>query len=131
MRDREPGLEVVTREALATMWREGEPFVLVDVLSREQFDAVHLPGAINVPLPLLRELAPVLFGWEDTVVVYCANFACHASGTAARILLAMGFAHVLEYAGGIDDWARGDLPLVIAPHEHVYEDEDEEGREAA
>lgn len=129
MAQKGPEVKTITRDRLAEMFRNGEPFVLVDVLAREHFDVVHLPGAVNVPLPLVRELAPVLFGWNDTIIVYCSSFACHASGTAAKILTSMGFTDVLEYAGGIDDWARGELPLIIAPHEHVYAEEDEGGED--
>lgn len=107
----------ITREALVEKRRRGEPFVLVDVLSHEHFEHIHLPGAVNVPLPVLRDLAPVLFGKHDQLVTYCANSECTASATAAKLLVQLGFTDVYEYTGGITDWIDGGQPVVHMPHE--------------
>ena len=110
-----PEARVISREELVDKRRRGDPFILVDVLSHEHFEHIHLPGAINVPLPMMRELAPLLFGKDDDIIVYCAGFECTASPTAATILTQLGFTRVAHYAGGIKDWQEGNLPLVHAP----------------
>ncbi|HOF89030.1 MAG TPA: rhodanese-like domain-containing protein [Armatimonadota bacterium] len=94
----------ISRQALVDKRRRGEAYVLVDVLAHEHFVHRHLPGAINVPLHILRDLAPLLFGEHDEIIVYCANTACAASATAAKILGGLGFTNVYDYAGGIKDW---------------------------
>jgi phage shock protein E len=47
---------------------------LVDVLSRKEFEESHLPGAINIPLPELDEVAVASLDREGAVVAYCFDF---------------------------------------------------------
>ena len=47
---------------------------LVDVLSRNEFDDSHLPGAINIPLPELDEPAIASLDREAAVVAYCFDY---------------------------------------------------------
>jgi rhodanese-related sulfurtransferase len=105
---------VITRDELGKKRSEGEPFVLVDVLSHDHFERVHLPGAVNVPLDRIRELAPLLFGIDDEIIVYCANLHCTASPTAAKLLEQIGFTNILDFAGGIQEWLDAGLPVVLS-----------------
>jgi len=114
METNEPEVKEITRDALAQKRRNGEPFILVDVLSHDHFMQVHIPGAINVPVNLLHDLAPLLFSPADEIIVYCANFHCTASVTAAKLLLRHGYEHVFDYTGGIMDWEEGGLPVTRA-----------------
>ena len=112
----------ISRDELLAKRQRGEPFILVDVLSHDSYEHIHLPGAINVPVGVIRDLAPLLFGKDDEVIVYCASFDCTASPTATKILLQMGFTNVKDYAGGITDWIESDLPVVH--HEQALSDEE-------
>jgi phage shock protein E len=47
---------------------------LVDVLSRKEFEDSHLPGAINIPLPELDEMAVASLDREAPVVAYCFDY---------------------------------------------------------
>jgi phage shock protein E len=47
---------------------------LVDVLSRKEFEDSHLPGAINIPLTELDEMAVASFDREAAVVAYCFDY---------------------------------------------------------
>ena len=47
---------------------------LLDVLSRKEFEESHLPGAINIPLPELDELAVASLDREAAVVAYCFDY---------------------------------------------------------
>jgi len=47
---------------------------LVDVLSRESFAAVHIPGSINLPVAEIGErAAAVLPDRQAPIVVYCGG----------------------------------------------------------
>lgn len=111
----------ITRDELLAAMRNGERFVLIDVLLHDHFERVHLPGAINVPVTLIRDLAPLLFGRHDRLIVYCASFECSASRTAANILMQLGFTDVQDYQGGIRDWEEGDQPVVRGDAEKLSE----------
>ena len=47
---------------------------LLDVMSREEYEESHLPGAINIPLPELDEGSTAQLDRERPVIVYCADF---------------------------------------------------------
>jgi rhodanese-related sulfurtransferase len=112
MEQHESKSHTIARDALVQKMHAGERFILVDVLPHQHFLRVHLPGAINLPLNALRDLAPVVLGSNDSIVLYCANFQCAASRTAAKVLRQLGFSDVLDYAGGILDWEEGGLPVI-------------------
>jgi rhodanese-related sulfurtransferase len=47
---------------------------ILDVLGRDSYAAAHLPRAINIPLPELRDRAPVeLPDRSRRIVVYCGS----------------------------------------------------------
>ena len=67
------GHDYSTEELRAKLFAgAGEPFVLVDTLPHEAYEFRHLPGAINLPLELMEELAPeTLLDRETEIITYC------------------------------------------------------------
>ena len=64
----------ITRDELKKKMDRGEKFKLVETLPEGGFQQVHLPGATNLPLDQLRELAPKLLPDKNAeIVVYCAS----------------------------------------------------------
>jgi rhodanese-related sulfurtransferase len=47
---------------------------LVEVLPREEYDAEHLPGAINMPLKELTRETAMRLDPSRPVVVYCHDY---------------------------------------------------------
>jgi rhodanese-related sulfurtransferase len=45
--------------------------VLVEVLPTEEYDAEHLPGAINIPLPQLDRQSTAVLQRDQSIIVYC------------------------------------------------------------
>lgn len=106
------GVKSIDRQELKGKIDRHEPFVLLETLSPEHFQHVHLPGARNAPPNRVKELAPVLIPTKDTeVVTYCAGPSCKASADAARELTALGYTNVRHYAGGKQEWAAAGLPV--------------------
>lgn len=77
--------------------------VLLDVRETWEFQLVHLPGSVHLPLGqlpnALTELDP-----EQEVVVICHHGI--RSMHAAMFLQRAGFSRVINLKGGIDAWAR-------------------------
>ena len=101
----------ITIEDLLEMLEDKEPFKLVEVLTRAEYDKGHIPKAINIPLDELETLAKQKLKKTDTIVVYCANYTCHASTKAAGTLLDLGYQRVLDFKGGKRWWQHAGFEL--------------------
>ena len=83
---------------------------LVEVLPSEEYEELHIAGAINVPL---KELGPDVRSALDPgrpIVVYCYDALCDLSPRAARRLETLGFTDVYDYVAGKTDWVANSLP---------------------
>lgn len=108
-----PKIRFISKEGLLEMMENKERFTLVEVLAKEDYEKGHLPSAISIPVNELTTLSPKLLPDKNgRVVVYCSSFICTASTGAARRLQELGYADVLDYKGGKEDWSAAGLPLV-------------------
>lgn len=105
------GLETISREQLVERLRIGD-VVIVDVRPTAEYDAAHLPGAINVPPD---ELDRRLSGLTDDqqVVAYCRGPYCVYADDAVRALTGQGRS-ALRLVDGLPEWAAAGLPVVAA-----------------
>ena len=99
-------MKTITTEELAARLDSDEAIRLIDVLSREHYEIVHLPGAENIPLDELERRAAEKSARDETIVVYCASTSCQKSPQAAQLLERLGYADVHDYEGGIAEWRR-------------------------
>jgi rhodanese-related sulfurtransferase len=64
----------ISRDELKKKLDEKQDFMLVETLPATAYHHAHLPGAINLPLESVKELAPRLLPDKAAeIVVYCAN----------------------------------------------------------
>jgi len=47
---------------------------LVEVLPAEEYEAEHLPGAVNIPLPQLDRQSIAALRHDQPVIVYCYDW---------------------------------------------------------
>lgn len=101
------GLESVTRTELEARLRAGDTVVL-DVRPSAEYEAGHIPGAMSVPVGMLRRLRSLS---KDTeIVAYCRGPFCVYADEAVRQLRKRGFtARRLE--DGFPEWKRAGLPI--------------------
>jgi rhodanese-related sulfurtransferase len=88
------------------MTQKPENMVIVDVLSPEEYSQEHIPGAINIPLERLQEVALTQLSKNMRVVVYGGAHEQAASNRAAKLLEDMGFRRVADFDGGLVAWKR-------------------------
>jgi rhodanese-related sulfurtransferase len=62
----------VDREGVQRLLAEGAQ--ILDVLPPEDYQAQHLPGAINIPLKRLDRQSTARLDRNRPVIVYCADF---------------------------------------------------------
>jgi rhodanese-related sulfurtransferase len=83
---------------------------LIDVRGREEFDAVHASGAVNVPLnELMMPGRLAVLAPEGPTYVICKSGA--RSQMAIRALGNLGFSGLHNVVGGTDAWAAAGLPI--------------------
>lgn len=97
------GVSFISIDTLKKWMKEDKPPLIIDVLSEESYNKNHVDTAINIPFAKLKEKAAEL-DKERRTVVYCANYKCHASTAAAKVLTGLGFTDVHDYKGGINEW---------------------------
>ena len=92
----------ISAEELAERLRAGDQIPLIDVRSREEWEAVHIDGATFFTQELMQEM---MSEWpKDREIV----FVCHhgvRSLDAASYFAGHGFQHVRSMTGGIDAWS--------------------------
>jgi len=84
--------------------------LVIDLRTKELYDAGHIGDARHVPLAELAAQADSLKKWRDkNVITYCDNGINGAS--AARALIKLGFTKVFNLQGGLNAWVKDNLPL--------------------
>jgi rhodanese-related sulfurtransferase len=83
---------------------------LVEVLPAEEYEELHMPGAINLPLKQLDAQAATRLDRGRPVVVYCWDALCDMSPRAATLLEQLGF-DAYDYALSKVDWMAHGLPM--------------------
>ena len=91
--------------------------MVLDTRSRAEFEAGHIPGAINIDAPARDQIGVVsrLVGGakEKAVVLYCNGPFCQASRRLADLLVENGFTNVRRYQLGIPVWRALGGPTVV------------------
>lgn len=82
-------LESISREELLERLQAGD-VTLLDVRPQDEYQAGHLPGAINIPAEQLDERLSEL-SQGQVVVAYCRGPFCVLSSNAVRALQEKGF----------------------------------------
>lgn len=75
--------------------------LLLDVRTKTEFEAGHLPGAVNLPLPKLTADPAAVGEKTRPVVVYCASGT--RSAVASTVLRRNGFVQVADL-GSMSRW---------------------------
>lgn len=82
---------------------------LIDIRTREEFDAVHIEGAIFFTQELMQE---ILMRWDRTALIALVDHAGARSMDAAAYFAGHGFENVRAVRGGIDAWSQEVDPAV-------------------
>lgn len=97
----EGALRDIDAATLETMRADGQPLLLLDVRTSEEFAAGRIPGAENRPVETIVDW------WSDLdpaqrTVCYCKGGT--RSRRAGEFLVSKGFTDVSNLLGGFDAW---------------------------
>lgn len=88
--------------ALSERLAAGEPIHLLDIRTREEFDAVKLPGAHLFTQEFMQE---ILAQWSRTDLLVIYDHQGARSMDAAAYFQGHGFEKIQSLRGGIDAWS--------------------------
>lgn len=84
--------------------------VLLDVRSEEEYQAGHLPNAINIPISEFEKGIPdVPFAKDTTTVVYCRSGP--RANRVQQLLKQAGYSGVYDMRGHFTKWQDMKLPI--------------------
>src|SRR2546430_3430625 len=106
-------MAIISTEGLQLKIIEDKSMIIVDTLDHDAYETSHLPGAINIPVKKVKQLAPTLLPDKDAeIVVYCSGPKSPDSENAARALTALGYNNVLELKEGKAGWIEAGYPVM-------------------
>lgn len=92
-----------------TMFRQGA--LVIDVREPHEYNEVHAPGSLLVPLGQLAARASEFRAFENRPVVLICRSG-QRSAAAAELLVQQGFKSVYNVQGGIIAWEKAGLPVI-------------------
>ncbi|SDJ93707.1 ArsR/SmtB family transcription factor [Billgrantia gudaonensis] len=106
--DASGALEAVSSRELLAALERGE-VALLDVRPADEYQAGHLPGAINIPLKQLEAMLGDL-PRDKEIVAYCRGPYCALSHEAVQRLRQLGY-RVRRFEDGFPEWKAAGLPV--------------------
>jgi rhodanese-related sulfurtransferase len=83
--------------------------LFIDARDKEEYEAGHIPGALNIPAGLGRTKKMALLNKlpkDIRIVVYCSNAACHKARRLAKEMLFLKFSSISVFEGGWETWEK-------------------------
>ena len=100
--EQEASYRQISMDEAVTMMETESNYIILDVLTPEEFAEKHIPDAINIPNETIgTEEIPELPDKEQLILVYCRSG--NRSKQASEKLVRLGYTNIVEF-GGINDW---------------------------
>ena len=92
----------IDQETAKKMMEKDDGHIILDVRTKEEYAAGHIPGAINLPNEDIRDQKPeVLPDTDQIILIYCRSG--HRAGLAAEKLAKLGYKKLYNF-GGVNTW---------------------------
>jgi rhodanese-related sulfurtransferase len=92
---------------------EGKQPLFVDARKTEEFQELHVQGAVNVPPETWAELPTselMKLPRTQELVIYCSQESCDDALKLAKKLREAGFSRVMAFTGGFRAWDEAGYP---------------------
>lgn len=94
---------LITPKELAELRQKDTDTKLIDVRSREEYDAVHIDGSLLLSQPVMQE---IMGKWPRNQTLVVVDHQGKSALDAAAYFLGHGFESVRCLRGGIDAWSQ-------------------------
>jgi rhodanese-related sulfurtransferase len=105
--------QIAPEELSVELKRAAAQVRLVDVRTREEFDAAHIEGSVLLSQDLMRDM---LMKWDRHGLLVLIDHQGTRSMDAAAYFAGHGFDNVKSLGGGIDAWSREIDPQIPRYH---------------
>ncbi len=88
--------------------------IFIDSRSIEEYNTLHISGAVSLPYRSPREYKFEVMQKYDPmqmVVTYCNNSSCTLAERLRGQLNFMGYKRVVTYTDGLEEWRKKDYPV--------------------
>jgi rhodanese-related sulfurtransferase len=93
-----------------------DTFVVIDARNPEEYQEVHIPGAINVPQKKFDKYKNLLPADKNKLLIfYCNGVKCGKSKKAAKQAVDEGYTHIKVFAQGMPVWEEMNYPIKAGP----------------
>ena len=108
---------IVTAEDLkAIIDTAGKPFIVIDARNPEEYQEVHIKGAINVPVNKFQDFKHLLpMDKSVKLIFYCNGVKCGKSKRAAKKAAEEGYTNINVFAAGMPVWEEKGYPIYAGP----------------
>lgn len=94
--------KIITQEEAKKIIDEQDGYIILDVRTKEEYDAGHIPNAMLLPNEDIgSEDIDILPDKKQLILIYCRSG--NRSKQAAQKLVDLGYENIMEF-GGIIDW---------------------------
>lgn len=112
----EMNYQLIATEELKALLDKNEAITMVDARSSEEYQEVHIKGAISIPVKEWDKHAHLLPADRSAkIIFYCNGIKCGKSKKAAQKALSMGYEKVVVYAEGMPVWEEKGMPIYAGP----------------
>ncbi len=94
---------------------ENDQTVLVNVLSRIEYEMQHIPNSINIPISDMKTTVNLPENKATSLIFYGMGKRCPYALRAARIAAQKGYTDIHVFTGGIPEWRKFCYSLMINP----------------
>ena len=114
------GITELSVEDALKFYEGDDPYLIIDVREKNEFDGAYIPGAINIPRGLIEFRIAKESYWEeemlymplkDELIIVCCKKG-HRGALSAASLQSLGYTNVKNIAGGVNAWKAAYPDLV-------------------
>jgi rhodanese-related sulfurtransferase len=107
---------ISAEELKAIIDTAGQPFVIIDARNPEEYQEVHIKGAINVPVNKCQDFKHLLPKDKSVrLIFYCNGVKCGKSKRAAKKATEEGYTNMNVFAAGMPVWEEKGYPIYAGP----------------
>lgn len=108
-----PGVTEIKTAELKKIIDSKTDMVLIDARPEKRYAQAHLPGAINLTVPKMKETRAAMLPKDKNklLIFYCGGITCGLSTANAGMAKKLGYTNVSVYLEGEPAWAKVGNPL--------------------